>query len=63
MVTRIPFQYIAALLSLRDGYARGAEDNGDTISLQAVAMASVLRAYLHGICNFRLQQVEVLVFA
>jgi len=48
-------------LSLRDGYARGAEDNGDTISLRAVAMASVLQAFLHGICNIRFQQVEVLV--
>ncbi len=28
-------------LSLRDGYARGAEDSGDTTSLRAVAMASV----------------------
>jgi hypothetical protein len=35
-------------LSLRDGYAWGAEDNGDTISLRAVAMALVLRAFLHG---------------
>jgi len=34
--------------SLRDGYAWGAEDNGDTISLRAVAMALVLRAFLHG---------------
>ena len=49
------------LLSLRDGYARGAEDSGGTTSLHAVAMASVLRAFLHGICNFRFQQVEVLV--
>ena len=48
-------------LSLRDVYARGAEDSGDTTSLRAVAMASVLRAFLHGICNFRFQQVEVLV--
>ena len=48
-------------LSLRDGYARGAEDSGDTTSLRAVAMASVLRAFLHGICNFRFQQVEVLL--
>jgi hypothetical protein len=29
--------------------------------LHAVAVASVLRAFLHGICNFRFQQVEVLV--
>jgi hypothetical protein len=50
-------------LSLRDGYARGAEDNGDTISLRAVAMASVLQAFLHGICNFCFQQVEVLVLS
>ena len=49
-------------LSLRDGYARGAEDSGDTTSLHAVAMALVLRAFLHGICNFHFQQVEVLVF-
>ena len=47
-------------LSLRDGYARGAEDSGDTISLRAVARASVLRADLYCICNFRFQQVEVL---
>jgi hypothetical protein len=48
-------------LSLRDGYDRGAEDSGDTTSLRAVAMASVLRAFLHGICNFRFQQVEIIV--
>jgi hypothetical protein len=48
-------------LSLRDGYARGAEDNGDTTSLRAAAMASVLRAFLYRICNFRFQQVEVLL--
>ena len=47
--------------SLRDGYARGAKDSGDTTSLRAIAMASVLRAFLRGICNFRFQQVEVLV--
>ena len=29
-------------LSLRDGYAWGAEDNGHTISSRAIAMASVL---------------------
>ncbi len=44
-----------------NGYVRGAEDSGDTTSLRAVAMASVLRAFLHGMCNFRFQQVEVLV--
>ena len=33
-------------LSPRDGYARGAEISGDTISLHPVAMALVLRAYL-----------------
>ena len=44
MVVRIPFQYIAAFIgSLRDGCARGAEDSGDTTSLRAVAMASLLR--------------------
>jgi hypothetical protein len=45
-------------LSLRDGYARGAEDSGDTTLLRAVARALVLRAYLYRICNFRFQQVE-----
>jgi hypothetical protein len=48
-------------LSLRDGYALGAEDSGDTISLCADAMASLLRAFLYRICNFRFQQVEVLL--
>ena len=49
-------------LSPQDGYARGAEDSGGTTSLRAVAMASVLRAYLYCIYNFCFQQVEVLVF-
>ncbi len=30
MVSSIPFQYIAVLLSLRDGRAQDAEDSGDT---------------------------------
>ncbi len=34
-------------------------DSGDTTTLHAVAMASVLRAYLYCIYNFRFQQVEV----
>ena len=46
MVVRIPFQSSISRpsLSLRDGYAWGDEDSGDTTSLRAVAMASVLRA-------------------
>ncbi len=48
-------------LSLRDGYARGAEDSGDTISLRAVARALVLRACLYRMCNFLFQQVEAIV--
>ena len=40
------FSYLSSILqlslSLQDGYARGAEDSGDTTSLSAVAMASVL---------------------
>jgi len=61
MVVCIPFQYIAAFIVSSDGYVQGAEDSGDTISLRVVAMASVLRAFLYRICNFRFQQVEVLV--
>jgi hypothetical protein len=48
-------------MSSWDGYAQGAEDSGDTISLHAVEMALVLRAYLNCICNLRFQQVEALV--
>ncbi len=36
-------------------YAQGAEDSGDTISLHAVAMASILQAYLYCIYNFHCQ--------
>ena len=38
--------------------AQGAEDSGDIISLHAVAMVFLLRAYLYCICNFHFQQVE-----
>ncbi len=61
MVICIPFQYIAAFIVFCYGYAWGAEDNGDTILSRAVAIVSVLRAFLHGICNLCFQQVEVLV--
>jgi hypothetical protein len=44
------FSYLSNIsqlsLSPQDGYARGAENSGDTISLHPVAMALVLRAYL-----------------
>jgi hypothetical protein len=56
------FSFISSILQIslspQDGYAQGAEDSGDTISLHAVAMALVLRAYLYCICNFHFQQVE-----
>ncbi len=46
-------------LSPGDVYARGAVDSGDTTTLHAIAMASVLRAYLYCMYNFRFQQDEV----
>ena len=49
------FSYLSSILqlslSLRDWYARGAEDNGDTILLHAVAMALVLQTCsAHRLC-------------
>ena len=39
-------------LLLRDGYARGAEDSGDTTSLCAAAMALILRASFMAYATF-----------
>ncbi len=53
------FSFLSSILqvslSLRDGYAWGAGDSGDTTWLHAFARALVLRANLICICNFRFQ--------
>jgi hypothetical protein len=50
------FSFLSSILQIslspQDVYAQGAVDSSDTTSLYAIAMASVLQAYLYCIYNF-----------